>query len=794
MANTLDPLILSAQQWLNATYGGDSRYNLIPENGKTGWTTIYALTRALQIELGITSTSDSFGPTTTSTFNTAYPNGVVQQLSNDTTEKNIYAIIQGALFCKGYATGVGTVTKHFYDGTGNAIISLKQDAGCLSTTATVTLNVMKALLSMDYFYSYDTSEKVQNIQTIQRYLNQNYEAYIGLKACDGVYGRGTNSALIYAIQAEEKMSTSVANGNFGPSTKRCCPTIPYSNIEKSYIGNTYNSTSISQFTKLLKMGLYVNEIGNGNFEGSIDSSLVEAFQEKYSLPVTGVCNLTTWLSIFISSGDTTRSASACDCATILTAEKAQTLYNNGYRYVGRYLSGTIGGGISKALSMEEMQIAFNAGLRIFPIHQSSANTVAYFTQEQAQTDIWSAYDHARKLGIPTGTTIYFAVDCDPQDSEITSNIITYFKELYEKMGNDFYDNKYKIGIYGTRNVCTSVSESGYALFSFVSDMSTGFSGNLGFSIPENWSFDQFTTITIGSGTGQIEIDKDGLSGRDNGIGANALNSFSKVVINLQQIFNLAMIYTNNNLSNASKLVLQFLRYKGNYGINSGSGTDSMWNAVAGSIDLDFCNIVNQELGNVDIDFLEPINGIAYDLRHLAATTQTLQHPVAGLGLDLFDELCDIFAGWGGDMISFTDNVKQEDYRTNVQEWANENICSSVSDTKFSYADYMADIDAINIYELMENQNLSFTEAFVTYFTVPNSETGKVMAETRTKIFIDSVIFNVFLEQCLLVTTNAFPQTYFREQLTVENSITDSHYNISMEAFIQFVYNQYQAGK
>ena len=86
----------------------------IPENGITGWTTIYALTRALQIELGITATADSFGPTTISKFNSKFPNGIKQQNSSDTTENNIYAIIQGALWCKGYSTGATGITKHFY--------------------------------------------------------------------------------------------------------------------------------------------------------------------------------------------------------------------------------------------------------------------------------------------------------------------------------------------------------------------------------------------------------------------------------------------------------------------------------------------------------------------------------------------------------------------------------------------------------------------------------------------------------------------------------------------------------
>lgn len=53
-----------------------------------------------------------------------------------------------------------------------------------------------------------------------------------------------------------------------------------------------------------------------------------------------------------------------------------------------------------------------------------------------------------------------------------------------------------IGIYGTRNVCTLVYEAGYAVASFVSDMSTGYSGNMGFMIPPNWNYDQYAEITV----------------------------------------------------------------------------------------------------------------------------------------------------------------------------------------------------------------------------------------------------------------------------------------------------------
>ena len=63
----MDEMVYQTQRWLNKTYGNDSRFKKLDlENtaikGKTGWATIYALTRALQIELGIESTADSFGP------------------------------------------------------------------------------------------------------------------------------------------------------------------------------------------------------------------------------------------------------------------------------------------------------------------------------------------------------------------------------------------------------------------------------------------------------------------------------------------------------------------------------------------------------------------------------------------------------------------------------------------------------------------------------------------------------------------------------------------------------------
>ena len=245
-------------------------------------------------------------------------------------------------------------------------------------------------------------------------------------------------------------------------------------------------------------------------------NLIKKFQEFSALEQTGKADSRTWASLLTSCGDTSRPAIACDCATIITDDNVEVLKNNGYKYVGRYLSGYVGNGVNKALSTEELQILFNNGIRVFPIHQGSANYSAYFTEENAVKDAESAYEYAEKLHLQFGAIIYFAVDCDLMDYQITSLILPYFKKLYSTFMTKSR-GKYRVGVYGTRNLCTRVCNAGYACSSFVGNISTGWSGNLGFKMPDNWALDQFTTTKISSNGRTIEIDKDGFSGQYEGI-------------------------------------------------------------------------------------------------------------------------------------------------------------------------------------------------------------------------------------------------------------------------------------
>lgn len=144
----VDQMVLKAQQWVNATYTGISGYNPCTENGMTGWETIYCLTRALQHELGITTLSDNFGPTTWADLNAYGPVG------RDSANINMRTIAEAALYCKGYSGG--DIDGGFNVDTGSGLTALVADMGLQVPPADsqiydVDPKVFKALLTMDAY-------------------------------------------------------------------------------------------------------------------------------------------------------------------------------------------------------------------------------------------------------------------------------------------------------------------------------------------------------------------------------------------------------------------------------------------------------------------------------------------------------------------------------------------------------------------------------------------------------------------------------------------------------------------
>ncbi len=353
------------------------------------------------------------------------------------------------------------------------------------------------------------------IKDIQQYLNTEISDYIDNIPLDGVSSPYMCRSLVYALQALEGLPVGTANGVFGPTTKKCCPVIPYDGSALSYSGEKYPDAQIKEFTRLLQYALYVNGFDAGEADGEFDTGTVKALMEFKTLmgmDITPKADLATWLALLTAPGDAERKATAADSATILDKAKADLLYAEGYRYIGRYLTNAASG-FDKALTRQEAEIILGSGLNFFPIYQTAGTKYSYFTASQGTEDAGKAIEAAFKLGLPEGTVIYFAVDFDATRSQINGNILTYFKSVAERMGKV----PYRVGVYGSKGVCRTVSEKSYAEFSFVSSLSSAFYGNSGFKMPDNWTYNQFAEATLKATGISFAIDKNDFSGRDEGV-------------------------------------------------------------------------------------------------------------------------------------------------------------------------------------------------------------------------------------------------------------------------------------
>ncbi|MFT4105625.1 MAG: DUF1906 domain-containing protein [Lacrimispora sp.] len=480
-----DEMVRNVQIWLNQTYTPDLIGNIDPD-GITGNTTVRALTTALQIELSAYPIDGVFGKDTLDKLVVLSDNTPENTYNN--LEHVIY-ILQGALYCKGYnPSGLDGV---YGDGLKNAIKKFKTDAGLANPGGSTEPKIFKALLNMDGFVL--SSKGDSNIRIIQQNLNKDYYSYMDLIPTNGIKDRKMSKALILALQVEEhKTIPSVSiDGIWGNNTFNNCPLL-----------RRYGTVTNKQFVYILQYALYFNGYDpngfDGGFGGGVESA-VKKFQAYVGLPSDGVVGKQTWASLMISYGDKNRVGKACDTAHVIaSAAEVAAIKAEGKETVGRYISGT-----SKKLRPEELDLLLSSGLKVFPIYQESNNALDCFSYKQGQDQAFNALKNALSYGFLEDTIIYFPVDFDASESQLNKEVMDFFRGINYHFSNQ---NKnplhYQVGIYGPRQICQKISEENLAVRSFVSDMSSGFSGNIGHPLPENWNYDQIReySITASDGT------------------------------------------------------------------------------------------------------------------------------------------------------------------------------------------------------------------------------------------------------------------------------------------------------
>ena len=511
-----DENVRKAQKYLNSMYGHRSEWVKLDEDGLTGTGTCKGIIRAFQIENGISPVTGTVGNITLNKMRSL--SDISKMNANDPGNPNV-CILQCALFVKGY--NAGGITGVYYTTGVNAVKQYQSDAG-LPVTGIIDWKVWMGLVSINWFKKTNAGDKM--IVKIQQQLNTDWSDIIGVGPCDGVVSRFTSYALIAALQAAEGIYTSfigsIDKRNFGDQTASKFPSVLKQGKNGAYV----------KYNKLVQYGLYLNGYNAGRFDGNFDSttkSMVASFQEFYALTgiglvTSGEVNCATMKSLLTSKGDTGRKAKACDCSTVLNKQQVLDIKNAGYQVVGRYLTGTANGK-RKFITFEEIKNIESAGLRVFPIYQDGGYKAEYFQNlRQGIVDAHTAITAAKRIGVPDGTTIYFAVDFDCYDYQMKSFIVPYFKKLNLVFDSETNNKKYKVGIYAPRYICSYISKKGLAEYSFVADMSSGYSCNLGYPIPKNWAFDQFFEFNVNNGgqfpsSPSFDLDKAGYSGRDKGI-------------------------------------------------------------------------------------------------------------------------------------------------------------------------------------------------------------------------------------------------------------------------------------
>ncbi|WP_245177096.1 glycoside hydrolase domain-containing protein [Geodermatophilus sp. DF01_2] len=691
-------MVLAAQQWVNRTYSGRVGYVACPENGKTGWSTMYSLTRALQLELGITATSDSFGPTTLSKLQAR------GNVGPGDPKPNIVSIAQSAFYCKGYAPG--GITGQFGPGTSFAVHSMMRDMGLQDyDNGTLQPKVYKALLTMDAYVV--VSGGTADIRAIQQWLNGRYwlKSTFFVSPCDGLYTRDVQKALMRAIQYELGIPEASVNGNFGPSTQEG---LKQKSVYPGHSGIFVQLFSAAcVFNSPVTMGY--NNTYTTTWRSTFDPTLqafVRAFQEFSALPragrmmrdpdtgqavYNGYGDYDTWAQLLVSMGNADRTeVYACDTRFHISVSRAVALKEAGYEVVGRYLDEPPDSSLNKEIQDGELEAIFAGGLRVFPIWQMHGRNLTDFLYGKGQEHGARAHERALQYGFNRGTVIYFAVDYDATDEQISSHIVPYFRGVQSGLAEK--GRRYVAGVYGSRNVCTRVSNEAAARYSFVSGMSYAFSGNLGFSLPSNWSFNQIKEFKFTNGSDAFDLDRtvrrpnsDMGAGREDINGqASELDEFLQYIDDLYAAAVRYQAAYPNASSDTNLLVLDWLRSPNYTGIQKG------WDILIQPASDHWRGWATDNAPQKRHSFTDPAYGFSVNIDHLAATARVIltQGTGAGTAADRGD-----FGGWGGDLTTlYAQWQNAEASYASGYAFCMERLARPTVDSSFSFPDMIEDVD------------------------------------------------------------------------------------------------------
>ncbi|GAA3337119.1 hypothetical protein GCM10017714_02770 [Curtobacterium pusillum] len=667
----MDIWVQKAQAWLNSRYRNVSGYQTIAEDGVTGWGTMYALTRALQHELGITALSNNFGDGTSAAFSSK-----IGTLSPSTKNVGVVGILQCALWCKGYSGDVefGKWTSVVT----SSVASINTQLG-LRSDGTVNAKLMRSLLTLDAYVI--VGGGTDPVRRAQQWINGRYAAHstYRLVPCDGLYSRDVQYGFMFGIQFELGMADSVANGNFGPGTQSGLKT--QASVAAGSVDGAKAWVSLFQIA-LLFNGFSVTR--NGTFDEKTRTATT-SFQQFLLLDAHGRGDFDTWAALLVSTGNPNRAVTGIDTTTKVTQELATQLRSEGYTVIGRYLTVE-----AKSIARGELERLFAAGFSLIPIMQNYNNAAQYFTYEIGYTQGYQAAMRARQLGLPRDSVIFFPVDYDAFATEVDGILKNYFAGV--RAGLDLSVNvPYRVGIYATRYIADRVYRSGWADAIWVSGMSTGYSGNLAYPMPQGWSYNQIQELH------DRNLDRNAVSPSAQPVRGSEVAlppSYNEVVWKTSFEFTRLSVLAERALSRqpllppnkAGQMVLWYLQ--------TGEYDDKMW-TVYTPLPETSAGVYGEKWGLARGDLYldagpvsESLTSFDGDIQHLAATANgvCIWGDSAGARTGTAGDL----GGWSADLLTMWADYGSLGVGKTADEYVTEYLGGTSG--RFSYDDLLADAE------------------------------------------------------------------------------------------------------
>jgi hypothetical protein len=112
----------------------------------------------------------------------------------------------------------------------------------------------------------------------------------------------------------------------------------------------------------------------------------------------------------------------------------------------------------KRLTPNEANALSAAGLLLGAVYEDSPTSASYFSNARGHQDGVTAFGAGVLIGQPVNSAIYFAVDYDASQADITGVILPYFAGVRQGLLDAASGGAtYKVGVYGSGLVCTQVA-------------------------------------------------------------------------------------------------------------------------------------------------------------------------------------------------------------------------------------------------------------------------------------------------------------------------------------------------